>query len=189
MNGTDIIAILPLLILTVTAVVVMVAVCIRRSHLLAVWLTLAGLAAAFVSLWSSAALAPMQVTPLLVVDGYGLFYMGLIIAATFVTVVLSYGYLEKQHGYREELYVLILTASLGSCVLVASSHFVSFCLGLEILSVALYAMSAYLCDRKLPLEAGIKNPVVAAVFAAFLLALGSAVMLGFGVYCAVRAFG
>ncbi|MEJ2009984.1 MAG: NADH-quinone oxidoreductase subunit N [Acidobacteriota bacterium] len=169
MNGTDLIAILPLLILTVTAVVVMLAVCIRRSHLLAVWLTLAGLAAAFASLWSAASLTPIQVTPLLVIDGYALFYMGLIIAATFATVILSYGYLEKQAGYREELYVLILVAALGSSVLVASNHFVSFFLGLEILSVALYAMSAYLCNRKLPLEAGIKYLVLAAASAAFLL--------------------
>ncbi len=169
MNGTDLIAILPLLILTVTAVVVMVAVCIRRSHVLAVWLTLAGLAAAFASLWSAASLTPIQVTPLLVIDGYALFYMGLIIAATFVTVILAYGYLEKQTGYREELYVLILVAALGSSVLVASNHFVSFFLGLEILSVALYAMSAYLCHRKLPLEAGIKYLVLAAASAAFLL--------------------
>ena len=169
MNGTDLIAILPLLVLTVAAVVVMVTVCIRRSHMVAVWLTLLGLAAAFVSLWPAASVAPTQVTPLLVVDGYALFYMGLIIAATFVTVILSYGYLENQAGYREELYILILTAALGSSVLVASNHFVSFFLGLEILSVALYAMSAYLCDRKLPLEAGIKYLVLAAVSAAFLL--------------------
>ena len=169
MNGTDLVAILPLLILTVAAVVVMLAVCIRRSHLLAVWLTLAGLAAAFFSLWTAASVAPIQVTPLLVIDGYALFYMGLIIAATFVTVVLSYGYLEKQVAYREELYVLILTAALGSAVLVASNHFVSFFLGLEILSVALYAMSAYLCNRKPPLEAGIKYLVLAAVSAGFLL--------------------
>jgi NADH-quinone oxidoreductase subunit N len=169
LNGTDLIAILPLLILTVAAVVVMVAVSIRRSHLLAAFLTLAGLAAAFVSLWTAASLAPVQVTPLLVVDGYALFYMGLIIAATFVTVLLAYGYLENQTGYREELYILILTAALGSCVLVASSHFVSFFLGLEVLSVALYAMSAYLCNRKLPLEAGIKYLVLAAASAAFLL--------------------
>ncbi len=169
MNGTDLIAILPLLILTATAVVVMMAVCIRRSHALAVWLTLAGLAAAFASLWSAASLAPIQVTPLLTIDGYALFYMGLIIAATFVTVILSYGYLEKQKGYREELYILILVAALGSSVLVASSHFVSFFLGLEILSVSLYAMSAYLCNRKQPLEAGIKYLVLAAASAAFLL--------------------
>ena len=169
MNGTDLIAVLPLLILTVAAVVVMVAVCIRRSHLLAVWLTLAGLIGAFVSLWTAASVAPIQVTPLLVIDGYALFYMGLIIAATFVTVILAYGYLEKQQAYREELYVLILTAALGSAVMVASNHFVSFFLGLEVLSVALYSMNAYLCDRKLPLEAGIKYLVLAAVSAAFLL--------------------
>ena len=169
MNGPDLIALLPLLVLTVSAVVVMVAVCIRRSHLLAVWLTLAGLAGAFVSLWAAASLAPIQVTPLLVIDGYALFYMGLIIAATFVTVILAYGYMENQAGYREELYVLILTAALGSSVLVASNHFVSFFLGLEILSVALYAMSAYLCNRKLSLEAGIKYLVLAAASAAFLL--------------------
>ena len=169
MNATDLFAILPLLVLTLAAVVVMVAICIRRSHLLAVWLTLAGLAAAFVSLWKSASVSPAQVTPLLIIDGYALFYMGLIIAATFVTVILSYGYLEKQQGYREELYVLILTAALGSSVMVASNHFVSFFLGLEVLSVALYAMNAYLCDRKLPLEAGIKYLVLAAVSAAFLL--------------------
>lgn len=169
MNGTDLIAILPLLILTATAVVVMLAVCIRRSHLLAVWLTLVGLAGAFASLWAAAPYTPIQVTPLLTIDGYALFYMGLIIVATFVTVILSYGYLENQAGYHEELYVLIVTAALGSSVLVASSHFVSFFLGLEILSVALYAMSAYLCNRKLPLEAGIKYLVLAAASAAFLL--------------------
>ena len=169
MNCNDLIAILPLLVLTAATVVVMLAVCIRRSHLLAVWLTLIGLAAAFASLWAAAPLTPIQVTPLLIIDGYALFYMGLIIAATFATVILAYGYLENQTGYREELYILILVAALGSSVLVASSHFVSFFLGLEILSVALYAMSAYLCTRKLPLEAGIKYLVLAAASAAFLL--------------------
>ncbi|MCL5671072.1 MAG: NADH-quinone oxidoreductase subunit N [Acidobacteria bacterium] len=160
---------LPLLIVTAAAVVVMLAISIKRSHLLAVWLTLVGLAAAFFSLWIVAPLTPIQVTPLLIVDGYALFYMGLILAATFVTVILAYGYLENQSGYREELYVLILVAALGSVVLVASSHFVSFFLGLEVLSVALYAMSAYLCARKPPLEAGLKYLVLAAASAAFLL--------------------
>jgi len=169
LNGADLIAILPLLALTATAVVVMVAISIRRSHLLAAWLSAAGLIVAFVSLWTAASAAPTQATPLLIIDGYALFYMGLIIAATFVTVILCYGYLENQKGYREELYVLILTAALGSSVMVASNHFVSFFLGLEILSVALYSMSAYVCNRKISLEAGLKYLVLAAASAAFLL--------------------
>src|SRR5436190_2256916 len=69
---------------------------------------------------------------------------------------------------------LILTtataiAVMGSVVLVTSDHFVSFFLGLEILSVALYALNAYLRDRPLPPEAGLKYLILAAASAAFLL--------------------
>ena len=50
----------------------------------------------------------------------------------------------EREGNREEFYILLLVATLGAMVLAASSHFVSFFLGLEILSVALYALIAYL---------------------------------------------
>ena len=50
-------------------------------------------------------------------------------------------------GQREEFYVLLLLATLGSAVLAASTHFASFFLGLEILSVSLYALIAYLRRR------------------------------------------
>jgi len=48
-------------------------------------------------------------------------------------------------------------------------YFVSFFLGVEILSVALYALISCLHSRPLPVEAGIKYLVLAAVSAAFLL--------------------
>jgi len=82
---------------------------------------------------------------------------------------LSYQYFEDHEGHREELYLLLLIATLGCAVLVLSSHFVSFLLGLEILSVSLYAMVAYLKDRKQALEAGIKYLIMASASAAFLL--------------------
>ena len=116
-----------------------------------------------------APLVPRKVTSLLIVDQYALFYIGLIIAATFAIAMLCYGYLERHSETREELYVLLLVATLGSMVLVASSHFVSFFLGLEILSVALYALSAYLHTRRRPLEAGIKYLILAGSSSAFLL--------------------
>ena len=169
LNGTDIIALLPLILITSTVIAVMIAAAIRRNHAVAVVLTLVGLAITFASLWHVAPLAPRQVGPLLIIDGYALFYMGLIVAATFAIVVLSYGYFERQTEHREELYILILVAVLGSMVLVSSNHFVSFFLGLEILSIALYALNAYLRDRALPLEAGIKYLILAAASAAFLL--------------------
>lgn len=169
MNGADWIALLPLIIVSGTVLVTMVSIAVHRSHRLTFSLTLLGLALSLVSLWPAAGIAPRQVTPLLVIDGYALFYVGLIAAATAVVVLLSYGYFERCDGPHEELYVLLLLAALGAQVLVCSTHFASFFLGLEILSVALYTLIAYLRARRLSLEAGIKYLVLAASSAAFLL--------------------
>ena len=169
MSGADMVALLPLILLAGSAVIVMLGVAIRRHHALTAYLTAAGLAASFGSLWKSATVAPRQVTPLLLIDHFALFYIGVIIATTFVVVALGYGYFEVQQGEREEFYILLLIAATGSAVLVASDHFASFFLGLEILSVSLYAMIAFLHTRRLPVEAGIKYLVLAAASSAFLL--------------------
>ena len=54
-------------------------------------------------------------------------------------------------------------------VLVASNHFVSFFLGLELLSVSLYGLIAYRRGHALGIEAGLKYLVLAGVSSAFLL--------------------
>ncbi|HKD44986.1 MAG TPA: NADH-quinone oxidoreductase subunit N [Candidatus Angelobacter sp.] len=169
MDARDITALLPLILLAGTANVVMLAIAFKRNHALAAGLTLAGLAAAFLALFAASPLAPRQVTSLLLVDQYALFYMGLVIVSAAAVAVLSYEYLEKRDGRREELYLLLVLATLGCAALVASSHFVSFLLALEILSISLYAMIAYLQDQKLALEAGIKYLILASASAAFLL--------------------
>jgi len=160
---------LPLLLIAATSVAVMLGIAAKRSHALTAALTLTGLTAAFVSIGAAVPLVPRQVTSLLLVDGYALFYMGLIIASAAAVAVLSYQYFENHDGHREELYLLLLLATLGCAVLVASIHFVSFLLGLEILSVSLYAMIAYFKDREQALEAGIKYLILASASAAFLL--------------------
>lgn len=177
MSATDLFTILPLLILGGASVVVMIVIAIRRSHVVTLALTLIGLAAAFASLFWIAPDAPRQVSTLLVVDQYALFYMGLVIAATFAVALLCYSYFGRREGDPEELYVLLLIAALGSSVLVCASHFVSFFLGLEVLSVALYVLNAYLHTRRFPLEAGIKYLILAASSAAFLL-FGMALVYG-----------
>src|SRR5580704_6941582 len=174
MSTRDLLALFPLLLIAASAVVVMLGIAFKRSPALAVGLTLAGLAAAFVSIWAAVPVVPLQVTPLLLVDKYALFYIGLIVASAAVAAVLSYQYFEEHEGQRhegqsEELYLLLLLATLGCAVLVASSHFASFLLGLELLSVSLYGMLAYLTDRRAALEAGIKYLILASTSAAFLL--------------------
>jgi NADH-quinone oxidoreductase subunit N len=142
MNRADLFALFPLLLIAGTAIVVMLGIAFRRNHAFAAGLTIIGLTGAFVSICAAASMAPRQVTSLLLVDQYSLFYMGLIIASAAAVVILSFPYLENHGGHREELYLLLLLATLGCMVLVASSHFVSFLLGLEILSISLYAMVA-----------------------------------------------
>src|SRR5512143_617143 len=160
---------LPIVLLAVTAVAIMLVVAFYRKHFLAAGLTLVGLLAALVAVWGATPWAPRHVTNLLVIDGYTLFFTGLLVAAALVVAILSYDYLQRHQGNREEFYILLVLATLGSAVLVASNHFASFFLGLEILSVALYGLIAYLRSRTRSIEAGLKYLILAAASAAFLL--------------------
>lgn len=169
MTAVDLTAVLPLLLIAGTAVILMLAIAVKRSHPFTISASLVGLAAAFASLWVASTRLPRRVTVLLTMDHYAIFYIGLMTAACFVVVLLSYGYFKAREVYPEELYVLLLLATLGSSILAASSHFSSFFLGLEILSVSLYALNSYLCNRRLPLEAGVKYLILGASSSAFLL--------------------
>ncbi len=177
MSGPDFLALLPLVLVSAMPVVVMLAIAFFRDHVLAAALTLLGLLVCFASLPFAASYAPRHITPLLIIDNYALFYMGLIFAATFAVAVLSYSYLGMLRVRREEFYVLLLLAAAGSSVLVASAHFASFFLGLETLSVSLYALVSYPSSREKAIEAGVKYLVLAAVSSAFLL-FGMALVYG-----------
>jgi NADH-quinone oxidoreductase subunit N len=159
----------PLMAVAATVVVLMIVISIHRSHRITVVLTLAGIAVAFLTLLRPAIAPPRGATALLVFDDYALFYTGLILAATAAVTLLSFGYLERRNEQRDEYYLLLLLAALGSIVLVAAVHFASLFLGLELLSVSLYALIAYTRTREHSIEAAVKYLVLAAVSAAFLL--------------------
>jgi NADH-quinone oxidoreductase subunit N len=169
LTAADLIALFPLTALAVSTVVIMLIVALERNHTLTVALTLFTNVAAFALLFVVLRQAPYQVTTLLIMDRYSLFYMGLIFAASLVVTLLSYSYLERHSEQREEFYVVLLLATLGSAVLVASTHFVSFFLGLEILSVSLYVLIAYQRTSERSIEAGVKYLILAAASSAFLL--------------------
>jgi NADH-quinone oxidoreductase subunit N len=169
MTPADFTGLLPYLILTGAAVAVLLAITVVRSHRLTAGVTLLGLALAFATLPVALTVAPRSVTPLLEVDGFTIFFDGLLIAAAFAAAGLSYGYLQRRCIRREEFYLLLLTATLGGCVLPASVHFASLFLSLELLTVSLYGMIAYLRTEPSGVEAGIKYLILAAVSSAFLV--------------------
>lgn len=168
MTPAQLIPLLPLLILSATIVAVLLLIAFKRNYRLTALLALSGLLLAMVSLPLVADEA-QQVTPLVIVDSYAIFYIGLLLVATVVIVVLSYRFLASYEENREEFYLLLLLAALGSAVLVVADHFASFFLGLELLSVSLYALIAYPRFHKHRLEASIKYLILAGVTAAFLL--------------------
>jgi NADH-quinone oxidoreductase subunit N len=162
------IPILPLIILTAATVVIMLVISIYRNHRLTFSLTIAAVGLAFFALLTFSSKAESGVTPLLLIDSYALFYMGLLLLSALTVTLFSYEYLGGRTDQPEEYYLLLLIATLGSLVLVSSAHFASFFLGLEVLSVSLYALIAY--DRRPPAtEGGLKYLILAAFSASFLL--------------------
>lgn len=169
MNMTDIVALSPFIVLASTATGVLLVSAFYRNHAASVLLTVAGLSGSFGALFKSAEVAPRTVTSLIIADGYGIFFIGLISLTGIIVACLSFGYLKGRRVNPDEYYVLLLLATLGSAILVSAGHFASFFLGLEILSVSLYSLIAYLRAAERGNEAGIKYLILAAVSASFLL--------------------
>ncbi len=169
MSITDLTALAPFIILATTAIVVMLAIAFYRSHKLTVILTLSGFVLSAASLRGVSRMLTRVVTPLLIIDYHALFYIGLILAAGFSVTAFAYSYLEAHGGHKEEFYLLVILATIGCFVLAAADHFASFFFGIELLSVSLYALAAYLRHSDRGIEAGIKYLILAAVSSAFIL--------------------
>jgi NADH-quinone oxidoreductase subunit N len=169
LTGADLMALLPLLVMTAGVVAVMLLAAFCRTAAPVTLTTLLVLALAFVALPVAATVGARPVTPLLMIDQYALFYMGLVFAAAFAIVILCHAYFGGAAGHHQTVCILLLLAALGSAVLVASSHFASFLMGLELLSVSLFALIAYPRGAERALEAGIKYLVLAGISSALLL--------------------
>ncbi len=169
MTGPQFVALLPWTVLGATATLLLLYVSLARHHASTAALTVVGLVAAFALLPVAALADTPAVTPLFRVDRFALYYTGVLIAAATAVAVLAYGYLRDRESHPEEFYVLLVAATAGAAVLAAADHFASFFLGLELLSVSLYALIAYPRSSAAAVEAGMKYLVLAAVSSAFLL--------------------
>ena len=148
MTLADLLPLLPLLIVSATAVLVMLQIGIRRSHTVTAVIAVTGLLLATLAAALLMSVTNAQVTPLLIIDQYSLFFTVVCCAAAMFIVILSYPYLARLDDDKDEYYLLLVIATVGAIVMVSSNHFVSTILGLETLSMSLYGMLAYPLDRK-----------------------------------------
>lgn len=172
MTQLQLTALLPLIVATLTSVVVMLTIAFKRHHRLIAGITVAGLNLTLLSLIPVLVIADgqaVEVTPLLIVDGFALFYMGLVLVTALGVLTLCHAYFEGYPGNREELYLLLTMAVLGALVMACARHFAGLFIGLELLSVPLYAMVAYPVRDSRALEGGVKYLVLSGAASAFML--------------------
>jgi NADH-quinone oxidoreductase subunit N len=169
MNIDDLQSLLPLLILAAGATVLMLQIAFARNIKLTSLLAVVTLLAAALSIVWAGESAPRFVTPLLRADKLALVFSALFCIAGAVTALLSMDYLNNRGDEPEEYFLLLVLSTLGASVLAYASHLASLLLGIELMSVSLYALIAYPDKTKLPLEAAIKYLVLSGAASATML--------------------
>ncbi|RKG29779.1 NADH-quinone oxidoreductase subunit NuoN [Acinetobacter tianfuensis] len=172
MSFSELMPLAPVIIVALTAVVVMLLTAIKRNHNLVatasvLGLNLAGFYIIFVLV--AGAFAPANVMNLFVVDPFTMLYQFVILVAALACCTLSHAYIESYKDNREELYILMLCSVTGAMMIVASSHYASFFISLELMSIPVYGLLAYTHQRSQSLEAGVKYLVLSATASAMLL--------------------
>jgi NADH-quinone oxidoreductase subunit N len=162
-------ALLPFILLATASIVVILLIAFRQSHTVIQITGFLMMCTVIFAMWYVRDTLPVEVAPLLVVDGFAALFTGLIIFSVLVIGLLSFIYFEDREENPKEYYILFFLSTLGAAILTISRHFISFFIGLELLTVSLYALIAYLRNRNNAIEAGMKYLVLAALSSAFLL--------------------
>ncbi|MGH6827478.1 MAG: NADH-quinone oxidoreductase subunit NuoN [Rhizomicrobium sp.] len=180
MTGTDLLAVLPELILAVGAMALLLAGVIlgEKSARSISWgaiglLLLCGIAVLF---WT-----PDQAQAFggaFVVDGFARFAKVLILAASGFSIILAEEFFAGSSLSRFEMSVLILLASLGMLLMVSAGSLVALYLGMELQSLALYVLAAFNRDQLRSTEAGLKYFVLGALASGMML-YGISLIYGF----------
>jgi len=84
-------------------------------------------------------------------------------------LVYSRSYLMARHMFRGEFFALALFASLGMLIMISANHLLILYLGLELLSLSLYAMVALQRDSAKATEAAMKYFILGALASGMLL--------------------
>lgn len=169
MNDIQFYGLLPFILLAAASIVVILLIAFRQSHTVIQVTGFLMMCLVIFAMWYARDKLPVLIAPLFIVDGYAALFTGLIVISVLIVGLLSYIYFEEREENPKEYYILLFLSTLGAAVLTISRHFISFFIGLEILSVSLYALIAYLRTRNNAIEAGMKYLILAAISSAFLL--------------------
>ena len=188
MTAYDLFLLAPPLALAALALLVITADLITRRTGVVVGLSFVGLAApAALSAWQAAELASGGANALtaegsvvlytLSIDRFALFFNFLILAAAGLVILASNDYVRRMERLQGEFFALLLLSATGMMLLVSASELVTMYIALELTTLPLAALAAFLPNGRSG-EAGMKFLVVGAVSSAVML-YGMALLYGY----------
>ncbi len=180
--ASDLLGILPILIVGGGAVVVLLAdlVVPRRGGPLLATLTGVVLLAALgtaIGQWAANAAHPVVFDGSYANDRFTLFADFVILATALAVVGLSPGYLRRRGLEEGEYYILLLASVAGMLVLDGALNLIVIFLGIELLSIPLYVLAGFARDDKKSQEGAMKYLLLGGFASAFLL-YGMALLYG-----------
>ena len=177
------VVLLPELVLSVAAMVVLLVDVFdkgdasRPSGPAIPWIAAVGVAAAFAANLWLLGVQEAGTDGMIALDAFRVFANGLFLVAAALFLGMAPRYLSENGMQLAELYALVLFATVGMMVFAGSRDLIVIFLGLELLSVAVYVLTA--ADRRslASAEAGLKYFLLGAFSSAFLL-FGIAIVYG-----------
>jgi NADH-quinone oxidoreductase subunit N len=180
-NPPDIswIAILPFLLVTGTAILTLLAdLWMQGPDRDALgWIGLVGLlatAVAAIALWKTNMSA---FSGAVAIDAYGLFFTLLFCCGSGLTLLMSMSYLEVTDIRTGDYYSLVLFSTVGMVLMATATDLILIFLGLEVMSLAVYALSGIWREQPRSNEAALKYFLLGAFATGFLL-FGIALLYG-----------
>jgi len=133
------------------------------------WLALFGvLGAAFANGWLYG-VHEVGTDAMIAVDRFRLFANWILLTAAALTILISFAYVYRQRLQAGEFYGLILLATAGMMFMAAARDLIVIFLGLEVMSVGVYALTAFNRRDRKSAEAGLKYFLLGAFATGFLL--------------------
>ncbi len=159
-----------LFVVAMSFVVLMTGTFLQKSRSLSYYLTqLTLLGAAFVTVYTMDGQVTLTFSDMYVDDLMGDFLKLMVYLSVAVVLLYSRSYIGDRKMESTEYYMLVIYATLGMMVMIAANHFLTLYLGLELLSLSLYALVATQRDSARATEAAMKYFVLGALASGLLL--------------------